>query len=98
MQEHPISPLLFKFIVETLSTILDVASGTGHICGMLSDLILGGISHLKYDDNTIILLKNDDLQHYYFLLNKCMGLLQTIPQRHRTHESSSHGASVHVVK
>ena len=51
-----LSPQLFNFVAEGLSAILTAACHSGHICGMVPYLVPGGISHLQYADDTIILL------------------------------------------
>lgn len=52
-----LSPLRFNFVVDALSCILDSTTSVGHIFGVVSQWILGGISHLQYADDTIILVK-----------------------------------------
>ncbi|KAK1693140.1 hypothetical protein QYE76_009837 [Lolium multiflorum] len=59
-QGDPLSPLLFNFIGEALSGILTAASEAGHIHGVVPHLIPGGISHLQYADDTLILIQNDE--------------------------------------
>jgi hypothetical protein len=59
-QGDPLSPLLFNFIGEALSAILSAARRAGHIHGVIPHLILGGISHLQYADDTLILIQNSD--------------------------------------
>ena len=41
--------------------MLSAASEAGHIKGVVPHLIPGGISHLQYADDTLILIQNDDL-------------------------------------
>ncbi|XP_071674451.1 uncharacterized protein [Lolium perenne] len=60
-QGDPLSPLLFDFVVEALASILDKAKEAGHISGLIPHLIPGGVSHLQYADDTIIMLQPDDL-------------------------------------
>jgi hypothetical protein len=60
-QGDPISPLLFDFVVDALAAILDKANRVGHIHGVVPHLIPGGITHLQYVDDTMILIQNDDL-------------------------------------
>jgi hypothetical protein len=69
-QGDPISPLLFDFIVDVLAMILSKASEAGHIQGVIPHLIPGGITHLQYADDTMILLENTDqgLVNLKFLL------------------------------
>jgi hypothetical protein len=60
-QGDPISPLLFNFIADTLSIILDHASAMGHIKGVVSHLVDDGVTHLQYADDMILLIELDDL-------------------------------------
>ena len=59
-QGYPLSPLLFNFVVEALSAMLDAANAAGHIQGVEPHLFPGGISHLQYADDTLILIQNND--------------------------------------
>jgi hypothetical protein len=45
-QGDPLSLLLFNFMAEALSLILTSACAAGHLVGVISHLIPGGISHL----------------------------------------------------
>jgi hypothetical protein len=69
-QGDPLSPLLFNFIGEALSGILSAAMEAGHIHGLVPELIPGGISHLQYADDTLILIQNtdEDITNLKFLL------------------------------
>jgi hypothetical protein len=49
-QGDPISPLLFNFMADALSAMIDAASRAGHIKGVVSHLIQGGVTHLQYAD------------------------------------------------
>ena len=60
-QGDPISPLLFDFIADALALMLDAASRAGHIKGVIPHLIPGGVTHLQYADDTILLIQNDTL-------------------------------------
>jgi hypothetical protein len=60
-QGDPLSPLLFDFVVDALSETLDKAKAAGHIRGLVHHLIPGGVSHLQYADDTIIMIEPDDL-------------------------------------
>jgi hypothetical protein len=62
--------LLFNFIGEALSYILSAAMGAGHIHGVVPHLVPGGISHLQYADDTLILIQNntEDIRNLKFLL------------------------------
>jgi hypothetical protein len=59
-QGDPISPLLFDFMADALSALLDAASRAGHIKGVVPHLIQSGVTHLQYADDTILLLDLDD--------------------------------------
>ncbi|XP_071683213.1 uncharacterized protein [Lolium perenne] len=60
-QVDSLSPLLFDYVVEALATILDKARELGHIAGVVRHLIPGGVSHLQYAYDTIIMIQPDDL-------------------------------------
>jgi hypothetical protein len=55
-QGDPISPLLFDLVVDALPLIR-----SGHIHGVIPHLLPGGITHLKYADETMILIQKDDM-------------------------------------
>jgi hypothetical protein len=57
-QGDPISPLLFDFVADALDAILVRAREAGHIRGVVPHLIPGGVSHLQYADDTMILIQN----------------------------------------
>jgi hypothetical protein len=59
-QGDPISPLLFNFIADAISILLDHASSAGHIKGVVSHLVDNGVTHLQYADDTILLIELDD--------------------------------------
>jgi hypothetical protein len=59
-QGDPLSPLLFNFMAEALSIILTKAWEAEHIAGVVPHLIPGGISHLQYADDTLIMIQDDD--------------------------------------
>ncbi|KAK1666668.1 hypothetical protein QYE76_054827 [Lolium multiflorum] len=61
-QGDPLSPLLFNFMAEALSKILASAAAAGHIAGVVPHLVPGGITHLQYADDTLILIQDDDTQ------------------------------------
>ncbi|KAK1614885.1 hypothetical protein QYE76_020402 [Lolium multiflorum] len=60
-QGDPLSPLLFDFVAEALAAILDRALAAGHIEGVIPHIIPGGVSHLQYADDTIIMIQPEDL-------------------------------------
>ena len=47
-------------MADSLAKMLDLASAAGHIHGVVPHLIEGGVAHLQYADDTIILIKNSD--------------------------------------
>jgi hypothetical protein len=57
-QGDPISPLLFDFVADALDAFLVRAREAGHIQGVVPHLIPGGVSHLQYADDTMILVQN----------------------------------------
>ena len=57
----PLSPLLFNFVGDALSAMLCAASNAGDIVGVTSDLVEGGLTHLQYADDTIILIGNSEM-------------------------------------
>jgi hypothetical protein len=61
-QGDPLSPLLFNFVYEAVSTMLSRANTTGHIKGVVPHLMPGGITHLQYADDTLILIQYDEQQ------------------------------------
>jgi hypothetical protein len=69
-QGDPLSPLLFDLVVDALALILKKASVAGHIKGVISHLLPGGVTHLQYADDTMILIENDDtgINNLKFLL------------------------------
>jgi hypothetical protein len=73
-QGDPISPLLFNFMADAFSSMIDAASRARQIKGVVSHLIQGGLTHLQYADDTILLLELDDnsLANLKFLLKFCL--------------------------
>lgn len=55
-QGDPFSPLLFNIVADILGVLLKKAIQKGHIKGILGELIPGGISHIQYADDTIIMI------------------------------------------
>jgi hypothetical protein len=60
-QGDPLSPILFDFMVDGLAAMLSRANSAGHIRGVVSHLIPGGVTHLQYTDDTMILIEPTDL-------------------------------------
>ena len=54
------SPLLFNLVADALSSLLDKAVQKNHITGIVADLIQGGISHIQYADNTVIMIDGSE--------------------------------------
>jgi hypothetical protein len=59
-QGDPISSLLSDFIADALSALIDAATRSGHLRGVVPHLIQGGVTHLQYANDTIPLLALDD--------------------------------------
>lgn len=55
-QGDPLSPLLFNLIADVLGVLLCKAVDKGHIRGVMEHLIPGGISHIQYADDTVIMI------------------------------------------
>jgi len=55
-QGDPLSPILFNLVADVLGILLDKAVNKGHIRGVLNNLLPGGISHIQYADDTVILI------------------------------------------
>jgi hypothetical protein len=51
-----LSPLLFNLVVDALSDMLTRASNAGAIQGLVPHLVDGGLTHLQYIDDIVILL------------------------------------------
>jgi hypothetical protein len=45
---------------KNLSVLLEEGVAKGHIAGVLGDLIPGGISHIQYADDTVIIIDGTD--------------------------------------
>lgn len=56
-QGDPLSPLLFNLVADALSAMLTRAASAGLIQGLVPSLVAGGITHLQYADDTILLLQ-----------------------------------------
>jgi hypothetical protein len=56
-----LSPILFDFLVDALAAMLARARDAGHIRGVVPHLILGGVTHLQYADDTLVLIEPSDL-------------------------------------
>jgi len=69
-QEDPLSPLLFNLAVDALAHILTKAREQGYVRGVVPHLIPGGITHLQYADDTVIMTDGgfDTIRNLKFLL------------------------------
>jgi hypothetical protein len=54
-QGDPLSPLLFNLVSDALATMLEKSKETNQNRGVILHLIEGGLTHLQYADDTIIL-------------------------------------------
>lgn len=59
-QGDPLSPLLFNLVADVLGVLLDKAVSKGHITGVLNSLLPGGISHIQYADDTVIMIDGSE--------------------------------------
>ena len=55
-QGDPLSPLLFNLVADALGVTLDKAKNRGRIKGVLDNLIPGGVTHIQYADDTVIMV------------------------------------------
>ena len=69
-QGDPLCPLLFNLVADALDHILLKAQYTGHIRGVVPNLIPGGVTHLQYANDMVLLMDLDDqtLTNMKFLL------------------------------
>uniref|UniRef100_A0A8R7PUA3 Reverse transcriptase domain-containing protein n=1 Tax=Triticum urartu TaxID=4572 RepID=A0A8R7PUA3_TRIUA len=58
-QGDPSLPLIFNYVVDAFSAMLDKARADGHIEGLVPHLIPGGVTQLQYADNTTLLFEPD---------------------------------------
>jgi hypothetical protein len=59
-QGDPLSSLLFNHVTDALATMFDNAKLAGEIKGLVPHLVEGGITHLQYANDTIVLLNMDE--------------------------------------
>ena len=57
-QGEPLSPLLFNFVVDAMDVLLNKTKEYGHIVGIVPHFIPGGVTHLHYADDAMILIQN----------------------------------------
>ena len=59
-QGDPLSPILFNLVADALSALLDKAVQKQRLVGVVPYLIPGGISHIQYADDTVIMIDGSD--------------------------------------
>jgi hypothetical protein len=47
-------------LIEALATLMRKATTQGKVKGVMSHLISDGITHIQYDDGTILMVEGDD--------------------------------------
>jgi hypothetical protein len=52
---------MFNFMVDALEAMLAKANEAGHIQGVVPHLFLGGITHLQYVDDTMVMIEPTDM-------------------------------------
>ena len=69
-QGDPLSPLLFNMAVDSLAYILDRAKDQGYLRGVVPHLIEGGLTHLQYADDIMLMMScdNESITNMKFLL------------------------------
>uniref|UniRef100_A0A8R7P2F2 Reverse transcriptase domain-containing protein n=1 Tax=Triticum urartu TaxID=4572 RepID=A0A8R7P2F2_TRIUA len=58
-QRDPGSPLIFNFVADAFSTMIDKARAAGHIKGVVAHLIPDRVTDLQYGDDTMLLFEPD---------------------------------------
>jgi hypothetical protein len=58
-QEDPLSPLLFNLAADALAYVINKEKALGYIKGVVPHLVQGGVTHLQYADDTILLCEGD---------------------------------------
>lgn len=59
-QGDPLAPLLFNLVADVLGILLSKAINKGHLRGVLNNLLAGGISHIQYADDTVIMIDGSE--------------------------------------
>jgi hypothetical protein len=59
-QGDPLSPLMFNLAADALDHILTKAKEKDHIKGVVSNLVPGGLTHLQYADDTVVMVDCDN--------------------------------------
>jgi hypothetical protein len=55
-----LSPLLFNLVADVLASMMNKTSRKGKLKGVMAHLILEGITHIQYVDDTILMVEGDD--------------------------------------
>lgn len=58
-QGDPLSPILFNFVADCLTRMVQKAQTNGLITGLISHIVPNGVAILQYADDTIVFLKHD---------------------------------------
>jgi hypothetical protein len=58
-QGDPLSPMLFKIVVDMLAILIARAKEDGQVGGLIPHLVEGGVSILQYADCTILFMEHD---------------------------------------
>jgi hypothetical protein len=58
-QGDPLSPVLFNIVADMLAILINRAKEDGQFDGLIPHLVDGGLSILKYADDTVIFLDHD---------------------------------------
>jgi hypothetical protein len=66
----PLSPFMFNLAADALDHMLSKAKEKGHIKGVATNLIPGGITHLQYADDTVVMVgcDKDSIKNLNFLI------------------------------
>jgi hypothetical protein len=59
-QGDPFAPLLFNFVVDVFSKMVNKGASCGMITGLCPHLVPGGVISLQYADDTLLFLQNDE--------------------------------------
>jgi hypothetical protein len=51
--------MLFNIVVDMLAILIARAKENGHVSGLVSHLVEGGVSILQYADDTILFMEHD---------------------------------------
>jgi hypothetical protein len=56
LRETPLPPPLLNLVADALSVLLEAEVSKGHITGVMLDTLPGGLSHIQYADDTVIMI------------------------------------------